>query len=73
MAARGTAPGHDGRISAVIDFGDLTCGDPATDLSVAWMLSTAQQRTALRQAYGRAEDATWERGRGWRPPCPWSS
>jgi aminoglycoside phosphotransferase (APT) family kinase protein len=54
-----------GRISAVIDFGDITCGDPATDLSVAWMLFTAQQRAALREAYGRADDATWERARGW--------
>jgi aminoglycoside phosphotransferase (APT) family kinase protein len=28
----------------VIDFGDITSGDPATDLSVAWMLFTAEQR-----------------------------
>ncbi|MFK0160401.1 aminoglycoside phosphotransferase family protein [Streptomyces sp. NPDC090493] len=56
---------HRGRISAVIDFGDITSGDPATDLSVAWMLFTAEQRAALRQAYGRADDATWERARGW--------
>ncbi|MET9913953.1 aminoglycoside phosphotransferase family protein [Streptomyces sp. NPDC006476] len=54
-----------GRISAVIDFGDITSGDPATDLSVAWMLFTAQQRAALREAYGRADDGTWERARGW--------
>ncbi|EPD69586.1 hypothetical protein HMPREF1211_00132 [Streptomyces sp. HGB0020] len=54
-----------GRISAVIDFGDITSGDPATDLSVAWMLFTAEQRAALRQAYGRADDATWVRARGW--------
>lgn len=54
-----------GQISAVIDFGDITAGDPATDLSVAWMLFTAPQRAALRQAYGRADDATWERARGW--------
>ncbi|MBY8882425.1 aminoglycoside phosphotransferase family protein [Streptomyces sp. PLK6-54] len=54
-----------GRISAVIDFGDITAGDPATDLSVAWMLFTAQQRAEFRRAYGRADDATWERARGW--------
>ena len=29
---------NEGRLSAVIDFGDLCAGDPATDLSVAWML-----------------------------------
>ncbi len=28
----------DGQLSGVIDFGDLTAGDPATDLSVLWML-----------------------------------
>jgi aminoglycoside phosphotransferase (APT) family kinase protein len=26
------------RICAVIDFGDITSGDPATDLSVAWTM-----------------------------------
>jgi aminoglycoside phosphotransferase (APT) family kinase protein len=54
-----------GRISAVIDFGDLTCGDPATDLSVAWMLFTASERVIFRQAYGKADDQTWARARGW--------
>ncbi|MFE5028164.1 aminoglycoside phosphotransferase family protein [Streptomyces sp. NPDC056656] len=54
-----------GRISAVIDFGDITSGDPATDLSVAWTLFTGQQRAALRKVYGRADEATWERARGW--------
>lgn len=28
----------DGRLSAVVDFGDLSAGDPATDLAVMWML-----------------------------------
>uniref|UniRef100_A0AAU3H668 Phosphotransferase n=1 Tax=Streptomyces sp. NBC_01401 TaxID=2903854 RepID=A0AAU3H668_9ACTN len=42
-----------GPVSAVIDFGDVTSGDPAADLSVAWTLFTAEQRAAaLRQAYG---------------------
>ena len=54
-----------GRVGAVIDFGDITSGDPATDLSVAWMLFTAEQRAAFRLAYGRADEATWERARGW--------
>lgn len=54
-----------GRISAVIDFGDITSGDPATDLAVAWMLLPAPQRAAFRQAYGRADDGTWARARGW--------
>jgi aminoglycoside phosphotransferase (APT) family kinase protein len=54
-----------GRISAVIDFGDLTSGDPATDLSVAWMLLPAGEREIFRQAYGKADDHTWARARGW--------
>jgi len=29
---------NDGQVSGVIDFGDITAGDPASDLSVAWML-----------------------------------
>ncbi len=54
-----------GRISAVIDFGDLTSGDPATDLSVAWMLLPAAEREIFRLAYGKADDHTWARARGW--------
>ena len=27
---------NDGQVSGVIDFGDITAGDPASDLSVAW-------------------------------------
>jgi aminoglycoside phosphotransferase (APT) family kinase protein len=54
-----------GRVSAVIDFGDLTRGDPATDLSVAWMLLPAAEREIFRQVYGRADEGTWARARGW--------
>jgi len=61
---------HRGRISGVIDFGDITAGDPATDLSVAWMLLPADCRGAFRDAYraasGRADgDDLWARARGW--------
>ena len=54
----------DGRIAAVIDFGDLTAGDPATDLLCGWMLFGPAGRDALRAATG-VDDATWARGRGW--------
>jgi aminoglycoside phosphotransferase (APT) family kinase protein len=54
-----------GRIAAVIDFGDITSGDPATDLSVAWTLLPPGPRTALRDAYARADTPTWHRARGW--------
>jgi aminoglycoside phosphotransferase (APT) family kinase protein len=59
---------RDGRLAAVIDFGDLTAGDPATDLAVAWMLLPASARPVLRAAAGAAtpvDDATWTRARGW--------
>ncbi len=55
----------DGRLSGVIDFGDLTSGDPATDLAIAWMLFASDDRETLRHAYGDVERATWERARGW--------
>jgi aminoglycoside phosphotransferase (APT) family kinase protein len=59
----------DGRLSAVIDFGDLTAGDPATDLSVAWMLfPSPAARSIFRAARAGADsldDSTWMRARGW--------
>jgi aminoglycoside phosphotransferase (APT) family kinase protein len=61
---------HRGRVSGVIDFGDITSGDPATDLSVAWMLLPADCHGAFRNAYDEArghsaDDDTWARARGW--------
>jgi aminoglycoside phosphotransferase (APT) family kinase protein len=55
----------DGSFVGVIDFGDITAGDPATDLSVAWMLFDSAGRGTFRQAYGSVDDATWTRARGW--------
>ncbi|WJY43304.1 aminoglycoside phosphotransferase family protein (plasmid) [Streptomyces sp. P9-2B-2] len=54
----------DGRLSAVIDFGELGIGDPACDLTIAFTLMSAQSRDAFRAALG-VDDATWLRGRGW--------
>lgn len=56
---------HNGILSAVIDFGDLTAGDPASDLAVAWMLLPPTSRNAFRQACGAVDDPTWARARGW--------
>lgn len=61
---------HDARLSGIIDFGDITSGDPATDLSVAWMLLPAGHRDEFRDAYGRnarfsLDDPMWTRARGW--------
>jgi aminoglycoside phosphotransferase (APT) family kinase protein len=58
-----------GRISAVIDFGDLTAGDPATDLSIAWTLLPATARPIFRKLVTDLSDwvdgDTWIRARGW--------
>jgi aminoglycoside phosphotransferase (APT) family kinase protein len=54
----------DGRITAVIDFGGLGVGDPATDVMVAWKLFTPESRETFRQAVA-VDDATWARARGW--------
>jgi aminoglycoside phosphotransferase (APT) family kinase protein len=54
----------DGKVSGVIDFGDLTSGDPATDLAVAWMLGVPGED--FEAAYGRVGDRDlWRRARGW--------
>ncbi|GII85047.1 aminoglycoside phosphotransferase [Sphaerisporangium siamense] len=54
----------DGRLSAVIDFGELGVGDPACDMTIAFTLMSAGSRAAFRDALG-VDEATWTRGRGW--------
>lgn len=56
---------HEGRLSAVIDFGDLTAGDPAVDLSVAWIWLPTSVRPTFRAAAGGVDDDTWRRAKGW--------
>jgi aminoglycoside phosphotransferase (APT) family kinase protein len=53
----------DGRLDAVIDWGGLGVGDPATELLPAWSLFRGASREAYREALG-FDDATWTRGRG---------
>ncbi len=60
----------DGRLSAVIDFGDLAAGDPATDLAVAWMLFDDEPTRvrflgAAGGAGGYPDAATVTRARAW--------
>lgn len=61
--------GREGELVAIIDFGDMTGGDPATDLLVAWALFDRDHRAIFRAAAESAtrpiDDAMWERGRGW--------
>jgi aminoglycoside phosphotransferase (APT) family kinase protein len=54
-----------GKISGVIDFGDITSGDRATDLAVAWMLFPPEARLVFREAAGALDAATWARSRAW--------
>lgn len=57
-----------GRLAGLADFGDMTAGDPATDLATAWLTFDATGRAAFRARLARrgaADDATWRRARGW--------
>jgi len=56
---------RDGMLAGVIDFGELCAGDPATDLSAAWILLPAGAASRFFDAYGRADEATIARARGW--------
>ena len=55
-----------GAITGIIDWGDITAGDPATDLAAIWMLfADPQARQAALAAYGGLSGATLLRARGW--------
>ncbi|MGM1016100.1 MAG: aminoglycoside phosphotransferase family protein [Actinomycetota bacterium] len=54
------------RLHALIDFGDVTGGDPAYDLAIAWLAFDAPGRRAFHAATsGRYDDATRDRARAW--------
>jgi aminoglycoside phosphotransferase (APT) family kinase protein len=55
----------DGRLAGVIDFGDLTSGDPATDLAVRWMLPRSMRDKFNAWAASDEPDALRMRARGW--------
>jgi aminoglycoside phosphotransferase (APT) family kinase protein len=55
---------RDGALSAVIDFGCSSVGDPACDLAIAWTFLEGEAREAFRAALP-LDPATWSRGRGW--------
>ncbi|UWF78430.1 MULTISPECIES: phosphotransferase [Microbacterium] len=57
---------EDGWLRAIIDFGDVTAGDPAYDLAGMWPAFDADGRRAFRTAIGdRYDAATWTRARAW--------
>ncbi|WP_426319860.1 aminoglycoside phosphotransferase family protein [Microbacterium sp. E-13] len=62
----GNLVSHDGALAGIIDFGDVTAGDPAYDLGVAWLAFDAAGRGRFRWACGRRYDvATWRRAHAW--------
>ena len=52
-----------GRLRAVIDFGSVGVGDPATDVIPAWAVFGRTGRAAFRAALD-VDEATWTRARG---------
>lgn len=53
----------DGRLAAVIDWGDICAGDPACDLAGALML--VPDHLDVVAATAGATEPTWQRARGW--------
>ena len=54
-----------GTVVAVVDFGDMCAGDPATDLATAWMLLPPASVPALFAAYGGIDADLERRALGW--------
>jgi aminoglycoside phosphotransferase (APT) family kinase protein len=54
----------DGRLSAIIDFGDAGLSDPACDMLGAWSFLPVHVHDVFRAELSVSE-ATWVRGRGW--------
>ncbi|WP_457098348.1 aminoglycoside phosphotransferase family protein [Microbacterium sp. P5_E9] len=58
------------RLTGIIDFGDVTAGDPAYDLALAWLAFDRVGRDRFTSASATAttpsrEPATWVRARAW--------
>lgn len=56
---------RNGSLAGVIDFGDLGAGDPAADLSAAWILLPGTAIGRFLDVYQRLDDADLARSRGW--------
>jgi len=57
---------HEGKITAVIDWGDISMGDRATDLASIWMLFPDQAaRQTVMAELPHILEPTWQRARGW--------
>ncbi|MBP0582239.1 aminoglycoside phosphotransferase family protein [Labrys sp. LIt4] len=59
---------HEGRLSAVIDFGSSAIGDPACDLVIAWTFLRGESRAAFQAKLAEQagfDHGIWARARGW--------
>jgi aminoglycoside phosphotransferase (APT) family kinase protein len=65
LYARHVLLDSDNRVCGVIDWGDVHLGDPAVDLAVAFESLPPAVRHAFAEAYGHADEITWQRAR-WR-------
>lgn len=55
-----------GALAGIIDFGDVTAGDPAYDLAIAWLAFDESGRTRFRAVLAdRYDEPTWVRARAW--------
>ncbi len=55
---------QNGRLHAVIDFGQLTTGDPACDLTMTWTVFKDESRKIFQKTLDLDTD-TWTRARAW--------
>jgi aminoglycoside phosphotransferase (APT) family kinase protein len=56
---------REGRLSAVLDWGDVTAGDAAADLAAVWWLFDVDVHGEFWSAYPQISSATWSRARAW--------
>jgi aminoglycoside phosphotransferase (APT) family kinase protein len=54
----------DGKLSGIVDFGDMFAGDPAWDLAAAWVLLPAGTTSRFFDLYAQADEAAIRRARG---------
>ena len=54
----------DGKLHAVIDFGQLAIGDPACDMQIAWTMFEGKSRQIFQKSL-QLDIETWNRGRAW--------
>jgi aminoglycoside phosphotransferase (APT) family kinase protein len=56
---------NQGRLCAVLDWGDVTAGDAAADLAALWWLFDLDVHCDFWSAYGQVSPAMWHRARAW--------